>query len=111
MLKEIASLENLRRRLYSIDVFVEGVILRIETLIVADQVITSAITIKELVKELRKLLRNSIPIIEVYIDKLNSLSNDLINSIGIDSGGGDMIPVSIEAKKIIEEAKKVANIA
>lgn len=108
--KEKQSLELLKKKLNSVDLFLESVILKLETLITLNQVISSIVIIKETVKELKKVIGGSIPIIEVYLDRLNRLSNDLMSIISIDmkSDSKTSFYASQEAKKIIEEAKKVA---
>ncbi|MEL9939560.1 MAG: hypothetical protein QW632_03260 [Ignisphaera sp.] len=108
--KEKQNLESLKKRLNSVDLFLETVILRLETLTALNQAISSIIVVRETVKELKKMMGVSIPIIEVYLDRLNRLSNELMSIASIDmkSDPKTSLYANQEAKKIIEEAKKVA---
>ncbi|MEM0026525.1 MAG: hypothetical protein QXT53_01135 [Ignisphaera sp.] len=108
--KERQNLESLKKKLNSIDLFLETVILKLETLMALNQAISSIVVVKETVKELKKTIGGSIPIMEVYLDRLNRLSNELMNIASIDmkSDPKTSLYANQEAKKIIEEAKKVA---
>ncbi len=108
--KEIQSLELLKKRLNSIDIFLENIILKLETFMNLGQAMFFGVVIRELAKELKKLIKGSIPIMEVYLDNLTRISNDLINFAAMESNSTTFASLVPEAKKIIEEAKKVAGI-
>ncbi|MDK6028013.1 hypothetical protein QPL79_01360 [Ignisphaera sp. 4213-co] len=108
--KEIQSLELLKKRLNSIDIFLENIILKLETFMNLGHAMFFGVVIRELAKELKKLIKGSIPIMEVYLDNLTRISNDLINFAAMESNSTTFASLVPEAKKIIEEAKKVAGI-
>jgi division protein CdvB (Snf7/Vps24/ESCRT-III family) len=109
--KELISLENIYKQLNNIDVFLEYVILRLETLITANNIALSIAIVRDIVKILKGGISRNIPILVTLIDKLDEISRALIaetqnvaefkNAIG---------SASHEAKKIIDEAKRVAEV-
>jgi len=104
--RELQNLMELKKGIEGIDVFLENIIMRLETLLISEQVILSAMLIKELSKELKHTIGNTIPVIDVYIDKLNIIANDVVNQLRMQESKGEIITASEEAKKIIREAKQ-----
>jgi|UniRef100_A0A7J2U638 hypothetical protein len=104
--RELRNLMELKKGIEGIDVFLENIIMRLETLLISEQVILSAMLIKELSKELKHTIGNTIPVIDVYIDKLNIIANDVVNQLRMQESKGEIITASEEAKKIIREAKQ-----
>uniref|UniRef100_A0A7C2VBC3 Uncharacterized protein n=1 Tax=Ignisphaera aggregans TaxID=334771 RepID=A0A7C2VBC3_9CREN len=109
--KEIEMLNTLGSHLNSMALFLEGVILRLETLVTAGNVVVAALALKNVVKILRQNLRGVPPILAVLVDKLDELSNNITREIQLSGGAhGSVKMLSPEASKIVEEAKKVAGI-
>jgi len=107
--RDLRSLEYLDKHLERISLFLESVATRLETLIIANDVALSAALLKNLVSELKRCSAYRVPFIGVVIDKLDELAREIQSSTRLvlrESG----IAVSSEARKIVEEAKKVAGL-
>ncbi|MEM1541059.1 MAG: hypothetical protein QW101_00790 [Ignisphaera sp.] len=109
--KEVGSLKILHKHLDSISIFLEGIILRLETLTISGNAVAAAVALKDVVKILKKNMKYGPPILSVLVDRLNDVSKSLVleieNSVEMK---GVAIKASSEALKIIEEAKKVSGI-
>ncbi len=107
--KEILSLENIYRQLNNTSIFLEHVILRLETLITANNVAVSIAMIRDIVKVLRNTTSKTVPILTTLIDNLDELARTLViemqNNVQLKNS---INAASTEAKKIIDEAKKIA---
>jgi hypothetical protein len=105
--KELQNLKELKKWIEVIDIFLEGVTTKLETLLISERIILSAMLVKELSKELKHMIGNTIPIIDVYIDRINTIANDVVHSLQTQESKRDIITASDEAKKIIRETKAI----
>jgi len=106
--EEIEILKKMYRRLDSISIFLEKVLLRLETLITIGDSVTIALAVREVVKEIYRYSKSIPPTLIILIDKLNDISKGLIQEL---AQHYDIVSVtSPEISKIIDEAKKAANI-
>jgi len=103
--KELQNLKDLRSCIEIIDIFLEEVIIRLETLVLSERVTLSVMLIKEFLKELKYVLGSSIPTMDIYIDRLNSITNDLVHHLQFQQSKKEVIVASDEAKRIIKEIK------
>lgn len=109
--KEITTLKNVDRQLNHISAFLEGIILRLETLVMAGSAVTAAIALKDVVKTLKHNMASMPPAISILVDRLDEVSRSIVQELrysGIDKSAEAI--VSSEAYKIVEEAKKVAGL-
>ncbi|MCC6045254.1 MAG: hypothetical protein LM572_00525 [Ignisphaera sp.] len=103
--KELQNLKDLRSCIEIIDIFLEEVIIRLETLVLSERMTLSVMLIKEFLKELKYMLGSSIPTMDIYIDRLNSITNDLVHHLQFQQSKKEVIVASDEAKRIIKEIK------
>jgi hypothetical protein len=103
--KELQKLKDLRSCIEIINIFLEEVIIRLETLALSERVTLSVMLIKEFLKELKYMLGSSIPITDIYIDRLNGITNDLIHHLQSQQSKKEVMAASDEAKRIIKEIK------
>jgi hypothetical protein len=103
--KELQNLKDLRSCIEIIDIFLEEVIIRLETLVLSERMTLSVMLIKEFLKELKYVLGSSIPTMDIYIDRLNSITNDLVHHLQFQQSKKEVIVASDEAKRIIKEIK------
>lgn len=105
--KELSLLKSIDEHLNSISLFLEGVTLRLETLIVSGNIMVAAIVLKDIIKVLKQNIRGVPPILSVLIDKLDELSRDIVSELQNNNSMKGLIPnVSAEAIKIVDEVKK-----
>jgi len=107
--RDLQALEYLDKHLDRISLFLESIATRLETLIIANDIALSAALLKNLVTELKRCSAYKVPFIGVTIDKLDELSREIQSSTKVLVREGGMA-VSSEARKIVEEAKKVAGL-
>ncbi|MEM4867933.1 MAG: hypothetical protein QXK54_03905 [Ignisphaera sp.] len=109
--REIESLKILHKHLDCVSIFLESIILRLETLTISGNAVAAAVALKDVIKILKKNMKYGPPILSVLVDRLNDISKSIIleieNSIEMK---GMSVKVSSEALKIIEEAKKISGI-
>ena len=106
--KELKNLIELKKKVELIDVFVEYVITRLETIIAVENLTLATSIIKELAKELKRSIGGVLPALDIYIDELNRLSNDTVRTLSLELNiSENNINVREEARKIIDEAKAV----
>jgi len=112
-MREAESLEKLRLHLERISLFIERVMIRLETLVTLGEVAASAHVLKGLVEEVKKSVAYRVPFISVAIDRIDSMARELMSEVRSYSYESSSSPVvaSSEARKVIEEAKKVAGLA
>lgn len=109
--KEVETLRSVDSHLNNIMLFIEGIILRLETLITAGNVVVAALALKDVVKVLRHHMKGAPPILAILVDKLDEISKSLVNEIRIENNArSSIVNLTPEASKIVEEAKKVAGI-
>jgi len=106
--KELKNLIELKKKVELIDVFVEYMITRLETIIAVENLTLATSIIKELAKELKRSIGGVLPALDIYIDELNRLSNDTVRTLSLELNiSENNINVREEARKIIDEAKAV----
>ncbi|ADM27316.1 hypothetical protein Igag_0478 [Ignisphaera aggregans DSM 17230] len=109
--RELKNLDTLDKNLNTIEIFLEHVILRLETLAMAGNIIASIHVVREVAKQLKQNMSNTIPIFNVLIDRLDEISRSLYQDMKtLDIDSRQIAYSSNEAKKIVNEAKKVAGI-
>lgn len=109
--KEITNLKILNNHLNTASVFLESVILRLETLTLSGGAITAAIALKDVIKILKKNMKYLPPLLSILVDRLDEVNKSIILEIQNDSEAKNIVPkLSPEALKIIEEAKKISGI-
>lgn len=109
--KEIETLKTVDSHLNRVMMFIEGIILRLETLITAGNIVVAALALKDVVKTLRYYMKGAPPILAILVDKLDDISKSLVNEIRIDGNTkASIVSLAPEASKIVEEAKKAAGI-
>ncbi len=109
--RELRNLDILDRNLNNIEIFLEYVILRLETLIIAGNIVASIHVVREVAKLLKQNMSNTIPIFSILIDRLDETSRSLYQDMRIlDVDNQQIVYSSNEAKKIVNEAKKLAGI-
>lgn len=109
--KEIRNLEGVYKQLSNTNIFLEYIILRLETLVTANNIAVSIAMLRDVVKILRSSTSKTIPILTTLVDKLDELTRILI----IETQNRDQLKSAInsaspEARKIIDEAKKIAGV-
>ncbi|MEM3980504.1 MAG: Snf7 family protein [Ignisphaera sp.] len=106
---EIAEIRKLVRQLTITQVALEQVTLRIETVLVRGDVLDGLIPVAGVIKELRGILRGIMPEMSLELQEIEEGLRDVVISTGEALGTpiGD-IYASPEARKILEEAKIVA---
>lgn len=109
--KEMSTLRVVDSHLNSISLFLEGVMLRIETLIMAGNVATAAVVLKDVVKVLKQNMTGMPPLLFVLVDRLNDISRNIVNEMQ-KYGETKTLPVAVldEALKIVDEAKKASGL-
>ncbi|MCI4436468.1 MAG: hypothetical protein JHC33_06625 [Ignisphaera sp.] len=106
--KELKNLIELKKKVELIDIFVEYMITRLETIIAVENLTLATSIIKELAKELKRSIGGVLPALDIYIDELNRLSNDTVRTLSLELNiSENNINVREEARKIIDEAKAV----
>lgn len=109
--KEVEVLKVLGRHLDSISVFLEGVILRLETLTMSGNAVVAAIALKDVVKILKRNMKYGPPLLSVLVDRLDEISKSLILEMQSSTETKNVVvKASPEALRVIEEAKKVSGI-
>jgi len=109
--RELKNLDTLDKNLNTIEIFLEHVILRLETLTMAGNIIASIHVVREVAKQLKQNMSNTIPIFNVLIDRLDEISRSLYQDMRtLDIDSRQIAYSSNEAKKIVNEAKKLAGI-
>jgi len=109
--RELKNLDTLDKNLNTIEIFLEHVILRLETLTMAGNIIASIHVVREVAKQLKQNMSNTIPIFNVLIDRLDEISRSLYQDMRtLDIDNKQIAYSSNEAKKIVNEAKKLAGI-
>jgi len=109
--RELKNLDTLDKNLNTIEIFLEHVILRLETLTMAGNIIASIHVVREVAKQLKQSMSNTIPIFNVLIDRLDEISRSLYQDMKtLDIDSRQIAYSSNEAKKIVSEAKKMAGI-
>ncbi len=109
--RELKNLDILDRNLNTIEIFLEHVILRLETLAIAGNIIASIHIVREVTKQLKQNMSNTIPIFNILIDRLDEISRSLYQDMRtLDINDREIAYNSNEAKKIVNEAKKLAGI-
>ena len=110
---EAKSLEALRNHLDRLSLFIDRILLKLETLLAVDDVASSVALLKGLVDEVKKSVAYKVPFIGVAIDSVDSLARELVSEVrmGNELGRGGVAIPSQEAKKVLEEAKKIAGLA
>lgn len=112
-LREASSLEALRGYLNRLSIFLENVMLRIETLVMMGDVAACLALVRNLVEELRKGAAYRIPFISIVVDNVDNLAREVVEETKVRSSNLGKSFVSLhseEARKVIEEAKKVAGL-
>jgi division protein CdvB (Snf7/Vps24/ESCRT-III family) len=106
---EIAEIRKLVKQLTITQVALEQVALRIETVLVTGDVLSGLIPVAGVIKELRNILRGVMPEMSLELQEIEEGLRDVVISTGEALGTpiGD-IYASPEARKILEEAKIVA---
>ena len=107
--RELKSLELLKIHLERIATFLERLLIRLETLVIAGNILTAIITLKDVVSELKKSVSYNVPFVSIAVDKLDAIVKEVVSETRYSSNVSSNIVASNEAKKIIEEAKKIAN--
>lgn len=109
--REIAMLKTVDRQLSSVSIFLEHMILRLETLTLAGNTVATAIVLKDVAKTLKRNMEGVPPIFSVLVDKLEEITRGLIQDLqAINNKKSIELATSEEALKIVEEAKKIAGI-
>lgn len=109
--KEVNMLKTLDIHLNNISIFIERIILRLETLVVAGNSVTAALVVKDVVKVLRQYMKGVPPTLAILIDKLDEVSRSLIQELKAYYNIKTIDTIhSLEVTKIIDEAKKVAGL-
>lgn len=107
--REIADLENIYKQLNSIGIFIEHVIIRLETLVMANSTVVSVAMMRDVVKVLRSSISKSVPVLAILVDRLDELVRSLLGEIQSNFQFKSTANAAIlEARRIVEEAKKVA---
>jgi len=105
---EIGSLEVLAQKLSVMSTLLESVILRIETALMADQVLLSIKLIQKVLKDLKKSDLSSISAVYSIIEKLDDVVRSLREEELTLTDPGSAILVDREAEKILNEARRIA---
>jgi hypothetical protein len=104
--RELKNLIELKEKIEFIDVFVEYMIVKLETIIAVENLTLATSLIKEFAKELKHSIGGVLPALDIYIDELNRLSNDTVRTLSLELNiNVNDIIVREEARKIINEAK------
>jgi hypothetical protein len=106
--KELKNLIELKKKVELTEVFVEYIITKLETIIAVENLTLATSLIKEFAKELKRSIGGVLPVLDIYIDELNRLSNDTVRTLSLELNTSvNNINVREEARKIIDEAKAV----
>ncbi len=108
--RELNSLEVFKLQLSRIEVFLESVMLRIETLVAAGNIAVAVKTLQTVVSELKKTISYSVPFIGVVIDQLDAVAKEVASEIRSTGTSFSGVAVTSEAKKIVDEAKSIAGL-
>ncbi|RLG84998.1 MAG: hypothetical protein DRO39_06655 [Thermoprotei archaeon] len=106
---EIAEIRKMVRQLTMTQVALEQVALRIDTVLVMGDVTAGLVPVLGVIKELKSLLRGVMPELSIELTEVEEGLRDVVISTGevLGMSGGDVY-TSPEARKILEEAKIVA---
>ncbi|MEM1526182.1 MAG: hypothetical protein QW775_05010 [Ignisphaera sp.] len=109
--KEIEVLKVIDSRLNNVSMFLESIILRFETLVLAGNSVVAALAVKDIVKILRQYMKGVPPVLVVLVDKLDEVSKSLMQELKVNYDVKAIVSQSSsEVSKIIDEAKKVAGL-
>ncbi len=106
---EIKNLEYLKLAIDRIELLLEAVLTRLETMIVAEDILGAAALMKNLVRELKKSPIYALPFAATIVDRVDTITSEIIS--GTKLSGLDRKFVDLKTKeaiKIIEEARKIA---
>ncbi len=112
--REASTLEAFRSYLNRLSIFLENIILRIETLVTLGDVASCLALVKNLVEELRKGVAYRIPFIGIVVDNVDNLAREVVEETRLREAVAGPSVASVkrdEVRKVIEEAKKVAGLA
>jgi len=108
---EIDTLKTVNNHLNNVSIFLEKIILRLETLVAAGNNVAAALIIKDIVKELRHHIKGAPPILVILVDKLDEVSRALVQDLKLHYDVKNVEAISSsEVSKILSETKKVANL-
>lgn len=108
--RELEALEMFRLQLSRLEVFLEAIILRIETLVSSENLVVAVKVLQAIVDELKKSLPYSVPFMSIVVDKLDAIVRDIVVGSRLLASSAKSMPLSDEARKIVDEARKVAKI-
>lgn len=109
--KEIEVLKVIDGRLNNVSMFLESVILRLETLVLAGNSVVAALAVRDIVKILRQYMKGVPPVLVVLVDKLDEVSKSLMQELKVNYDVKTIASQSSsEVSKIIDEAKKAAGL-
>ncbi|HIP57442.1 MAG TPA: hypothetical protein EYH02_05185 [Ignisphaera aggregans] len=105
--RELEVLEMFKLQLSRLEVFLEAIILRVETLVSSENLIVAVKVLQTIVDELKKSLPYSVPFMSVIVDKLDAIVRDIVAGSKLLASSTGAGVVSEEVRKIVDEAKKV----
>lgn len=109
--KEIEALKVIDNRLSNINIFLESIILRLETLVLAGNSVVAALAVKDIVKILRQHIKGVPPVLAILVDKLDEVSKSLMHELKINYDAKSIALQSYsEASRVVDEAKKAAGL-
>ena len=108
--RELEALEMFKLQLSRLEVFLEAIILRIETLVSSENLVVAVKVLQTVVEELKKSLPYSVPFMSVVVDKLDAIVRDIVAGSKLLASPTKTSVVSDEVRKIIDEAKKVVGV-
>jgi len=108
--RELEALEMFRLQLSRLEVFLEAIILRIETLVSSENLVVAVKVLQTIVDELKKSLPYSVPFMSIVVDKLDAIVRDIVIGSRLLASSTKSAAVSDEVRKIVDEARKVVKV-
>jgi division protein CdvB (Snf7/Vps24/ESCRT-III family) len=106
---EVAELRKVAKQLFMVQVALEQIGLRIESIREIGEIVLYLGPVVSVVKEIRSAIRSVLPEIGIELGEVEDILHETVMEAGEMVGGGALtIPASAEAKKILQEAHVVA---
>ena len=106
---EIAELRKVAKTLLTVQVALEHIVLRIESIREIGEIVLYLGPIVNVVKDVRSAIKSVLPELGIELGEVQDLLQEMVMEAGTLVGFSEItIPTSAEAKKILEEAKVVA---
>ncbi len=106
---EVAEIRKIAKTLFTVQVALEHIRLRIESIREVGEIVSFLGPVVGVVKEVRSAIKSVMPTLGIELSEIQDILQETVLEAGALVGTGVMsIPSSPEAKKILEEAKVVA---